>query len=263
MNLLDSFDLTQHVKGHTLDLVITRSDKSLISNLNIYNPLISDHEAILFSFAAERPRPVEKDIQYRSLTKINFAKFCQDIGSSALCNAAPSAETSELATLYNTELTRILDAHAPLKSKMICDRNGCEWFTDELGDLKRHKQKLERRHKTTMLTIDLDIYKQACAAYEARKLEVKKEYYNNEVRGCLNDHGALFQIIKRLLHRSSTSPLPSHESPSVLAQEFADFFESKIDKIHQKLNVVDSSDLQDKLPTERTTDTLLQSCFGK
>ncbi len=61
MNLLDSFNLTQHVtgsmcrSGHTLDLVITRPDKSLISNLNIYNPLIFYHEAVLFSFAAEIP----------------------------------------------------------------------------------------------------------------------------------------------------------------------------------------------------------------
>ncbi len=88
---------------------------------------------------------------------------------------------------------------------------------------------------------------------------MKKEYYNNEVLGCLKDHGALFQIINRLLHRSSASPLPSHDSPSVLAQEFADFFESKIDKLHQQLNVVDLSGLQDKIPPEQTNKTLLHS----
>ncbi len=111
--------------------------------MDTYIPLISDHEAILFSLAAERPRPVKKDIQYRSLKKINFAKFYQDISSSAIGNTAPFSETFELTALYNTELTRILDAHAPLKSKSIYDRNKCKWFTDELGDLKRQKRKLE------------------------------------------------------------------------------------------------------------------------
>ena len=143
MNLLDSFNLIKHVTGsmhrpgHTSDLVLTRPDNSLISNLDIYNPLISDHEVILFSFGAERPNPVKKDIQYRSLKKINFAKFCQDISSSALGNTVPISGTSELTALYNTELTHILDDHAPLKSKLIYDRNECKWFTNELGELKK------------------------------------------------------------------------------------------------------------------------------
>ncbi len=58
---------------------------------------------------------------------------------------------------------------------------------DELGELKRHKRKLEWRQKATELTIDLDRYKQASAAYESQKVEVRREYYNNEVLGCLKD----------------------------------------------------------------------------
>ena len=94
-----------------------------------------------------------------------------------------------------------------------------------------------------------------CTAYERKKDEVKRDYYNNEVLGHMKDHGALFSIISRLLHRSSASPLPSHDSHSVLAQDFTDFFESKIDEIHQQLKFVDLSGLQNKIPHEQTNTT--------
>ena len=52
-DLLDIFNLVQHVKGethrngHTLDLIITRSDEaSLVSNVHITDPVISDHFAV-------------------------------------------------------------------------------------------------------------------------------------------------------------------------------------------------------------------------
>ena len=52
-DLLDIFNLVQHVKGethrngHTLDLIITRSDEaSLVSNVHITDPIISDHFAV-------------------------------------------------------------------------------------------------------------------------------------------------------------------------------------------------------------------------
>ena len=47
--------------------------------------------------------------------------------------------------------------------------------------------------------------------------------------------------MNKLLHRSISSPLAAYSDPAVLANEFADFFESKILKIHNFLT--DSSAL--------------------
>ena len=52
MGILAAFDLKQHVKekmhknNHTLDLAITRSDDSIIKELCVQDPVISDHHAI-------------------------------------------------------------------------------------------------------------------------------------------------------------------------------------------------------------------------
>ncbi len=126
--------------------MVTRLDEALISDLTIYDPLISDHEVIIFSYAADKPRPVKKTINYRSLKKIDFVKFCDDVNVSLICTAPPEG-VAELASTYNSELTRILNDHAPLKSKLIHDQVNCNWYTNELGDLKHPHRKLEHKHK--------------------------------------------------------------------------------------------------------------------
>ena len=46
----------------------------------------------------------------------------------------------------------------------------------------------------------------------------------------------VLEIINKLLHRSSSSPLPTASSDVALAQNFSDFFTSKIAKIQEGLN---------------------------
>ncbi len=50
-----------------------------------------------------------------------------------------------------------------------------------------------------------------------------------------------------MLHKSTASPLPDYDSPSSLAQDFANFFDSKIEKIYQHLNSIDDTE-QHSLP---------------
>ena len=168
-NPLDSFNLNLHVKGvihqsgHTLDLVITRLDESLISDLTIDSYRIMRQ---LFSVMllinpgrSRRPSTIE------AWKKIDFAKFCEDLSVSVIC-AAPPVGVAELVSTYNSELIRILDEHTRRKSKLIYDRTNCNWYTNELGGLKCHKRKLDRRHKASKLAVDLDIYKEASSTYE-------------------------------------------------------------------------------------------------
>ena len=56
-----------------------------------------------------------------------------------------------------------------------------------------------------------------------------------------NDQGALFSLVDKLLHRSSTMPLPTHDSAENLANDFAEFFFTKIAKIHKHLNELPSA----------------------
>ena len=80
--------------------------------------------------------------------------------SSLLTRTADHLE--ELINTYNTELTQLLDSHAPMKSKIITESENSKWFTGELGDLKREARVLERKHKSTGPTVHQEIYQAKC-----------------------------------------------------------------------------------------------------
>src|SRR5271156_6368890 len=87
-NLLETFDLKQHITfpthnhGHTLDLLVARSNSIIISDLDYTIPCISAHYAIM-SFtcisvsAHKHPSRITKTI--RSIRKINLEAFSNDI----------------------------------------------------------------------------------------------------------------------------------------------------------------------------------------
>ena len=84
--------------------------------------------------------------------------------SSNLTNCViTNTDAEKLVDIYNDELSLLLDKHAPLLKKTIVLRPSCPWYTDELHSKKHLKRKLERKWKTTKLTVDHEIYrKQWC-----------------------------------------------------------------------------------------------------
>ena len=103
--------------------------------------------------------------------------------------------------------------------------------------MKTTLRMLEHKYKRTQLQVDRDIYDMKCHEYNTLRAATKTNYYTNKVYDCLNDQGSIFIIINSLLHRSKSSPLPSYDDKSLLANNFATFFYNKILKIHNFLSL--------------------------
>ena len=75
-NILESFNLHQHVNlsthkhGHTLDLVITRSDDDFVTGVEIKDPLLSDHSAVHCKLRLKNPPLEQVEVEYRKLPSI-------------------------------------------------------------------------------------------------------------------------------------------------------------------------------------------------
>ena len=73
--IINMFDLKQHVtgpthiKGHTIDVIITRNDKSAISNVDITKYNLSHYFLIDFVYNAEMVEATTKTITYRNVKK--------------------------------------------------------------------------------------------------------------------------------------------------------------------------------------------------
>ena len=90
-------------------------------------------------------------ISYRKYKQIDIDKFKNDIDQSCLYTMTGSTcneDTSDMETLvaqYNTTLRRIMDEHAPEKTKTVKKKPAMPWFNDKTKGLKRDRNKAERQ----------------------------------------------------------------------------------------------------------------------
>ena len=146
-SLLESFGLVQHVKdathikGHLLDLVVSRETDDLVQSCEV-GDFISDHNSILVSLNSSKPHPKKKYTTFRKIKSVVPESFSSDISSSDLTKQLPS-NVDEMVSCYNRVLKELMDKHAPLKSRAIADRTSEPWMNE---DIQRTKQ-LRRRHE--------------------------------------------------------------------------------------------------------------------
>jgi hypothetical protein len=81
------------------------------------------------------------------------------------------------------------------------------------------------------LTISFEIYKDPAHRYSVLLKRVKSVHMQSEVAECGTNQRALYGLVNRLMGESDVSSLPPHSSDQVLADNFGEFFTSKVSKI--------------------------------
>ena len=165
MELLQTFDYTQHVKqpthkgNHILDLIITRSEDNIIHRTTVVDPVLSDHYAVRCKVLFAKP-PLEKiDITYRNLKRIDYSRFREEIKDLKLMHEK-TLSLNDLVERYNTKLASLLNNHAPVRNKVVTLRPKSPWFTPEIKDQKAKLRRLERRWRKSRQIVDREIYTQ-------------------------------------------------------------------------------------------------------
>ena len=241
INILESFDLKQYVRGkthkdgHTLDLVIARSDDALIQQVTIQDPGISDHHAIHCKLSLSKPKFTKKTVEFRKLRCIGNSRLSEDILNSELYSQSP-LDLNSLVTQYNNVLRSLLDNHAPLKKKNVTIRPSAPWYTLEVTKEKKKRRCLERKWRKTGLTIDREQYLYQCSIVNNLIASCKTAYYTSVINEYSGDQKVLFKTINKLLQKNTVQRYPSAPSNVELANDFADFFSEKIAKIQRGLS---------------------------
>lgn len=136
--LLDSFNLTQsacgptHVKGYTLDLVLSSGISS--NKFEITNAAISDH--FLIEFELSGPCPPSAPSPCHTLAhSINsatashfFYSFRLALPLSLAADLSPYTNIDELLSIFNLSCTDTLDQIAPLKLKRLKSNTSTPWL---------------------------------------------------------------------------------------------------------------------------------------
>ena len=242
--LLQTYALVQLVKeathrgNHTLDAVITRRTECPVSDVTVYDPLLSDHKAVSFSLDTQRPPLPKKEIVYRQIKKIDTNRLREDITANKHLNGDFLKDETDCATcvrVYNDAARLLLDKHAPQKTKLVTIRPKAEWYTQSVDRARKEKRKCERKWRATKLNVHKQIFREACDQLFKVITAAKKDHLSQRIAESSESQKALFSCVDHLLHRSRASVLPDVNNMEELAESFAAFFEEKIRKIRDEL----------------------------
>ena len=180
LQLLSSVGLQQLISfpthdKYTLDLLITNSSSDTCSNIEFFDPALSDHYAILADFSissqsssSARSSRVKK--QFRNIKAIDPLLFSADILSSPLYTA-PATTLSSFSLQFSSIISSILDKHAPLKTFSGRANPPKPYITKEILTEKSKRSKLESLYRKCRTALNLANFK--AQAHLVKKLITK------------------------------------------------------------------------------------------
>ena len=208
-----------------IQLVITRDTEYILNAISVDDSSeISDHYTVCADLRFVKANWERKRICGRKLKAINLEHFRQDVAMPHLLSES-SNDLLTLLHLYNSELSSVLDKHAPLKSRMVTILPAAPWFSEEIKLERRWRvrRRLEKRWRRSRLPEDRLRFIEQSRIVNELLLSVRSQYYTKFIDdNCLNQR-KLFGIVGKLLHRSPAPQYPSCSSVADLANRFIGF----------------------------------------
>ena len=139
-----------------------------------------------------------------------------------------SEDPDELTKLYDRQLTKLLDQHAPVKTKTVTIHPLAPWCTDNIQSLRKEVRHAERRWRRTRENKHRDEYHDHKNLTKQIKI-AKKAHYQSKISSAGQAQKALFQCVNELVCKSTNLPsnLPKEEQPNC----FKNFLHEKIEKL--------------------------------
>ena len=231
--LMSLYDLRQHivdpthVKGHTLDVVITPNKESFVCDIEVTEIDLSHHFLIHFNILAQKVVPQMKWITYRSLRDVDMDRFCKDVQEKL--SALPV--TNDLAVkvnTYNTVLKDIVNVSAPMKTIKIKVVDKAPWFDREYADLRKERRRAEKKYHRTRSEDDKKIYITLRNKAINTSFNKKKDYIRKRIEA--NPSKSLYSVVNELTDNKKATVLPKSNNDKELANNFLNFFQEKIKK---------------------------------
>ena len=214
-------DFGTHHLGNTIDLVFTE----LASNIEMMKctpgPFISDNCVVKCEIDYKRNRPMEEYISYQRISKIDIDVFVKDLLWTKITD---DLDLATMIDLFQQELGRVLDEHAPMITKRLPIRQPKPWFSE---DIKEQEQKVCRRERIWRMYRENDqwlAFKREKQKYREMLKEAKIGTVSNLIIECDRDVRKLYQVIYNMTGKCSINPLPNSDSDKNLADNFASFY---------------------------------------
>ena len=216
-----------HDRGGILDIVAMRTDLPS-SAVSVVDVGLSDHRMLRWSASLEHPRPVYTTTTSRPWRKLDTTVFQDAVSSSLLCQPDTWSSLSEddLARLYDSELTAILDRLIPARTVTCRRRTSDPWFDDDCRAAKRSVRLFERRSRhaaSNDATEASAAWRQQRRVYRDLLKSKRQSFWQSKFVAESSSPRKLWRSIDELMGRGRV-PL----SAAVGAEEIHRFFDEKV-----------------------------------
>ena len=188
--------------------------------------LISDHKAVCFQLNLQKPLNERKSVVSRRLRNFDSEAFNKMIISSGLLADVSDLSLELMVVRYNV-LRDTMDILAPVKSRTIVLRPNAPWYNEDIANEKRNRRRLGRRWRSSRLESDRLSYIEQCSVVNTMLYKAKEFYYSSVIRDNADD----------TMQRQTEKHYPSADNDQQLANDFADFFTVKIERIRGELTL--------------------------
>ena len=166
----------------------------------------------------------------RDIKGITRTDFANDVTSSSITSLA-TASVDDAVSRYNSELSRLLDSHAPARTRKAKSHQDSPWYNSDISKAKKQLRRLERKWRNNgKLQIDRESFCAQRNRVNYLVSQAKRSYHTRLIEDCGDDHKKLFNVANRLLNCKQSSPLPKHADSNSMAETFIQFFHSKVKK---------------------------------
>ena len=233
LGLTQHVTTSTHVKGNILNLIFTEETSNIKLTSCQAGPFLSDHKLVTASLNIQRQPIEKKKLSVGKLHSVTENSFKAAFDESAIDLTLP-VET----VLYqlNNELHKALDTIVPLKQIQVAPCQKQPWF-DEIVKA-RHKvvQNREWIWYKYPAPDTWKAYKVERNVYNRLLIYKKRQLITKQVIDSKGDNKKLYKLMAHLSGARSDNPLPPYDSDESLANQFADYFITKIDRIRDNFS---------------------------
>ena len=190
---------------------------------------MSDHFLVDFNILLQPNVREMKNITYRSIRNVDAEKFHREV-KERLDALPPTNSVIEKVNGYNSVLSKLVEEHAPLRTKKIKVVPEAPWFDDEYGELRKHRRKAEKKYRRSGKEADRNTYIACRKETLNTAFQKKKSYITDKLsRGSSK---TLYAVVNQLIdNNKKETVLPKSTSEKDLADKFLACFKEKIMEI--------------------------------
>ena len=195
----------------------------------------------------KHPKPIPTRIMTitHKLRGLDATSLAAEVSTLASKTFHTDASPDSIAEKYNSILAAALDKFAPCRTKTVITalvqrHTPQPWYNDILHEAKHRRRQGERTWRSKDLEVHRQIHRHDMTPYNKLCIIAKSNHYLGCIEEASGNPKALNQVLKSILKRVEVTKLPLYSSQDTLANQFADFFEDKVQKIRDGLPVVEA-----------------------